>query len=121
MVLVPRTGITLRLEIAALSVQQRPDNNWPAERRMERQGKFIGWRVGHTQRHPAKTRPAVTHLKRIIVARLLVLTLSLLTLHFGGVSAVHQDAMDAIRSVNTGLNSLSYDVTGDIVNLHNHL
>jgi hypothetical protein len=55
------------------------------------------------------------------VARLLVLTLSLLTLHFGGVSALHQDAWDAVASVQTGLNSLSNDVTGDIVNLHNHL
>ena len=68
-----------------------------------------------------KTCPAVTQFKRIIVARLLVLTLSLLTLHFGGVSALHQDALDAVTSVHTGLNSLSNDVTGDIVNLHNHL
>jgi hypothetical protein len=52
------------------------------------------------------------------VARLLVLTLSLLTLHFGGASALHQDVLDAYTSVHTGLNSLSNDVTGDLVNLH---
>lgn len=52
------------------------------------------------------------------MARLLVLTLSLITLYFGGASALHQDAVDAVTSVHTGLNSLSHDVTNDIVNLN---
>jgi hypothetical protein len=55
------------------------------------------------------------------MTRLLVLTLTLLTLRFGGVSALHQDARDAVYSVHTGLNSLSNQVTSDIENLHSSL
>jgi hypothetical protein len=51
------------------------------------------------------------------MTRLLVLTLTLLTLRFGGVSALHQDALDAVHSVHTSFNSLSNQVTSDIENL----
>jgi hypothetical protein len=37
------------------------------------------------------------------------------------VSALHQDARDAVYSVHTGLNSLSNQVTSDIENLHSSL
>jgi hypothetical protein len=63
----------------------------------------------------------VTQLKRIIVVRLLVLTLTLITLHFGGASALQKDALDAVQSVHAGLNSLSDGVTSDLVNLHTTL
>jgi hypothetical protein len=45
----------------------------------------------------------------------------LVTLYFGGLSAMHQDAIDGFHSVNAGLNSLSHDVTSTLVNLHKSL
>jgi hypothetical protein len=59
----------------------------------------------------------VTHDKRIGMTRLLVLTLTLMTLRFGGAAALHQDATDAVQSVHAGVSSLSNQVTSDIVNL----
>jgi hypothetical protein len=55
------------------------------------------------------------------MARLLTLTTMLLTLHFGGASALCQDAHDAFVYAHTDLNSLSQSVTSDIVNLHSSL
>jgi hypothetical protein len=55
------------------------------------------------------------------MTRLLIITLTLLTLRFGGVSALHQDARDAVQSVHTSLNSLSNEVTSDIENLRSNL
>lgn len=55
------------------------------------------------------------------MARLLILTLTLLTLRFGGAAVLHQDAWDSVRSIHTELNSLSNQVTSDIVNLHTTL
>ena len=55
------------------------------------------------------------------MARLLTLATMLVTLHFGGAAAMHQDAIDAFHSVNAGLNSLSNDETSTLVNLHNSL
>ena len=55
------------------------------------------------------------------MARLLTLITVLVTLHFGGVAALHQDALDALHFTHSGLNSLSNQVTSDLVNLHNSL
>lgn len=55
------------------------------------------------------------------MARLLTLAAMLVTLSFGGASALHQDAIDAFHPVNAGLNSLSNDVTSTLVTLQNSL
>jgi len=55
------------------------------------------------------------------MARLLTLITMLVTLHFGGASALHQDALDVFHSAQSGLNSLSNGVSSDLVNLHNSL
>ena len=51
------------------------------------------------------------------MSRLILLTLTLITLSFGGASALHQDAVDAVQSAHSDLNSLSNGVTSDILNL----
>jgi hypothetical protein len=55
------------------------------------------------------------------MARLLTLATMIVTLSFGGVSAIQQDAVDAFHSAQSGLNSLSNDATSTLVNLHNTL
>ena len=51
------------------------------------------------------------------MVRLLVITLTVMTLRFGGVSALHQDGLDAVRGIHTDVNSLSSQVRSDIENL----
>jgi hypothetical protein len=57
----------------------------------------------------------------IPMVRLLVITLTVMTLRFGGVSALHQDGLGAVRGIHTDLNSLSNQVTSDIENLRTTL
>ena len=52
------------------------------------------------------------------MARLLVLASMILSLSLGGASALRQDAQDGFWAAHNGLNSLSNQVTSDIVNLH---
>jgi hypothetical protein len=51
------------------------------------------------------------------MARLLTLALTLVTLHFGGASAIQQDATAAFQFAHSNLSSLANQVTSDIVNL----
>lgn len=53
--------------------------------------------------------------------RLLALSSMLTTLIFGGASAISQDAQSAYQFAHASINSLSPQVTSDIVNLHNSL
>ena len=55
------------------------------------------------------------------MTRLLVLACSLVTLHLGGASAVWHDAQSAYQVTHAAMNSLSTDVTSDLVNLHSSL
>ena len=53
--------------------------------------------------------------------RLLTLVSMLAALHFGGASAISQDAHGAYQFVHSSLNSLSDQVTSDILHLHDSL
>jgi hypothetical protein len=55
------------------------------------------------------------------MARLLTLALTLMTLHFGAASAIQQEAKATYQFAHSNLNSLSNQVTSDIVNLHTAL
>ena len=55
------------------------------------------------------------------MSRLVLLTLTLITLSFGGASALHQDAVDAVQSAHRDLNSLSNGVRSEILNLSSSL
>ena len=55
------------------------------------------------------------------MSRLLTLASMLATLYFGGASAICQDAQGAYRLAHSSLNSLSNQVTSDILNLHDSL
>jgi len=55
------------------------------------------------------------------MSRLLTLASMLATLHFGGASAICQEVQGAYQFAHSTFNSLSNQVTSDILNLHNSL
>jgi len=55
------------------------------------------------------------------MARLLILATTLLTLHFGGASALAHEAQGGLQQLRGQVNSASNGITNDIVHLHDHL